>query len=46
MKNCHCGHTDEEHRVDKKGRLHECEIADCDCIYFEWDGEDEDMDKI
>ena len=40
MKTCCCGHTDEEHRKGKMG-LHECEIDSCDCICFDWDGEDE-----
>ena len=41
MKTCFCGHADEEHREDKNGHLHECEIDDCDCICFDWDGEEE-----
>lgn len=41
VKTCTCGHTDEEHRTDKRGGLHECEIDDCGCVCFDWDGEEE-----
>lgn len=40
MKTCNCGHIDEEHRYGKSG-FHECEMDDCDCICFDWDGEEE-----
>lgn len=44
MKTCNCGHTDEEHRSDQLHRLHECGIEDCDCICFDWDGEEDPAD--
>jgi len=41
LQNCTCGHTGEEHGGDPKypGST-ACSIDDCDCIAFEWDGEE------
>lgn len=40
MNNCTCGHAEEEHKTRKTGPV-ECEVEDCDCIQYEWDGEEE-----
>ena len=41
--NCHCGHVKDEHGGDPifKGST-ACGIEDCDCISYEWDGEEDE----
>lgn len=34
-----CGHVYDEHRLDAKGGIHECEVEGCDCCMFE-EGDD------
>lgn len=43
--NCTCGHTEDEHGGDKElpGST-ACDVRDCYCFAYEWDGEDEDED--
>ena len=41
MRNCHCGHLEEdEHGGDEEfpGST-ACNIEECECICFDWDGE-------
>lgn len=39
MKNCSCGHTDDEHGDDPE-YPGSTACRECDCLAYEWDGEE------
>ena len=39
---CTCGHMDDEHRNSLTNGFRECEIKECECVLFDWDGVDDD----
>ncbi len=38
---CVCGDVSEEHETTRSG-FGACEVEGCDCILYEWDGEEGD----
>ena len=39
---CTCGHMEDEHGgVEDYPGSSKCSIEDCDCVCFEWDGEED-----
>lgn len=45
MKNCTCGHTEDEHGgIPEYPGSSKCNVDDCDCDCWEWDGEEESDD--